>query len=174
NHVLRDYSLSPERNLSLNELIERSQKNQLKAQISYWRGAVIAFWLDTKIRDRTQAHASLDTLMFDLYQQDQNHPGPVPDLTPSRVFQAASRYLPSQDVDQLRSYVEQGSTVEAPSTAWGPCVQRELVEVPTFELGMERAALLERNTVTGLQANSEAKRAGMREGDRVVSMSIYW
>ena len=46
----------------------------------------------------------------------------------------------------------------------GPCVQRELVEVPTFELGMERAALLERNTVTGLQANSEAKRAGMREG----------
>lgn len=75
---------------------------------------------------------------------------------------------------QLRSYVEQGSTVEAPSTAWGPCVQRELVEVPTFELGMERAALLERNTVTGLHANSEAKRAGMREGDRVVSMSIYW
>ena len=174
NHVLRDYSLSPERNLSLNELIERAQKEQLKGRVSYWRGAVIALWLDTKIRERTKAHASLDTLMFGLYQQAQHHPGPLPDLTADRVFQAASRYLPSQDVDQLRSYVEQGSTVEAPSTAWGPCVQRESVEVPGFELGMERAALLERHTVTGLQANSEAQRAGLREGDRVVGLSIYW
>ena len=174
NHVLRDYSLSPERNLSLNELIERAQKEQLKGRVSYWRGAVIALWLDTKIRERTKAHASLDTLMFGLYQQAQHRPGPLPDLTADRVFQAASRYLPSQDVDQLRSYVEQGSTVEAPSTAWGPCVQRESVEVPSFELGMERAALLERHTVTGLQANSEAQRAGLREGDRVVGMSIYW
>jgi predicted metalloprotease with PDZ domain len=174
NQMLRDYFLSPERNLSLNELIERAQKEQLKGRVSYWRGAVIALWLDMKIRERTKAHASLDTLMSDLYQQAQHRTGPLPDLTADRVFQAAARYLPSQDVDQLRSYVERGSTVEAPSTVWGPCVHRESVEVPSFELGMERAALLERHMVTGLQANSEAQRAGLREGDSVVGMSIYW
>ena len=174
NHVLRDYFLSPERDLSLNEVIERARKDQLKGRGSYFRGAVIAFWLDTKIRERTKARASLDTLMSDLYQQAQRRTGPLPDLTADRVFQAASRYLPPPDVDQLRSYVEQGGMVEAPGTVWGPCVQRESVEVPSFELGMERAALLERRTVTGLQANSEAKRAGLREGDRVVGMSISW
>ncbi len=174
NHVLRDYFLSPERNLSLNELIERAQKEQLKARVSYWRGAVIALWLDTKISERTLGHASLDTLMFDLYQQARNYHGPLPDLTADRVFQAASHYLPLQDLEQLRSYVEQGITVEAPSTVWGPCVRRESVEAPSFELGMERAALLERHTVTGLQTNSEAQRAGLREGDRVVGMSISW
>ena len=112
--------------------------------------------------------------MFDLFQQAQHDPGPLPDLTADRVFHAVSRYLPSEDVDQLRSYVEQGSTVEAPGGAWGPCVQREWVEVPSFELGMERAALLERQSVSGLQANSEAQRAGLREVDRVVGMSISW
>jgi predicted metalloprotease with PDZ domain len=174
NHVLRDYYLSPERNVSLKELIERAQKDQVKLRVSYWRGAVIALWLDMKIRERTKARASLDTLMSDLYQQVQQRTGPLPDLTADRVFQAASRYLQSQDVDQLRSYVEQGSTVEAPSTVWGPCVRRESVGVPSFELGMERPALLERRTVTGLQTNSEAQRAGLREGDRVVGMSISW
>ena len=175
NRVLRDYFLSPEKNLSLNDLIERAQKQQVKGRLSYWRGAVIAFWLDSKIRERTQGKASLDTLMFDLFQQArQRGEDRLPELTADRVFRQAARYLPPEDVDQLRSYVEQGTTVEPPDTPWGPCVQRQLLEVPRFELGMDRTALLEQHTIAGLQPNSEAQRAGLEEGDRVAGMSIYW
>jgi predicted metalloprotease with PDZ domain len=112
--------------------------------------------------------------MFDLFRQARRKSDRFPELTPDRVFQVASQFINPEDLRQLRSYVELGSTIEAPAEALGPCVAREMVEMPAFELGMNRADLIEKRIVTGLQPGSEAQKSGLQEGDRVASTSIYW
>ena len=174
NRIFRDYSLSPVRNTSMRELIERSRDEQVKGRISYERGAVTALWLDWTIRQNTQAKSSLDTLMFDLFREARRQKNRFPDLTPDRVFKAASRYINPEDLRQLRSYVELGSTIEAPAEVFGPCIIREMVEMPRFELGMNRTELIEKHTVAGLQSESEAQKSGLQEGDAVIGTSVYW
>jgi predicted metalloprotease with PDZ domain len=174
NRFLRDYTLAPAKNMSLKELIERARIDQNKSRISYERGAAIALWLDWRIRENTRGRSSLDTLMFDLFRAAGRQQNGFPDLTPGRVFEAASGYIGAEDLNQLRSYVELGSTIEAPADAFGPCVVRELVDIPSFELGMNRVDLVEKHTVTGLQPGSNAQKAGLQEADRVIGTSIFW
>jgi predicted metalloprotease with PDZ domain len=112
--------------------------------------------------------------MFDLFRAAGRQQNGFPDLTPGRVFEAASGYIGAEDLNQLRSYVELGSTIEAPADAFGPCVVRELVDIPSFELGMNRVDLVEKHTVTGLQPGSNAQKAGLQEADRVIGTSIFW
>jgi predicted metalloprotease with PDZ domain len=174
NRFLRDYSLAADKNVSLKDLIERARVNQDKSRISYERGAAIALWLDWRVREDTKGRSSLDTLMFDLFRAARRRKNGFPELTPELVFEAASRHIRAEDLNQLRSYVESGSTVEAPAGIFKPCAIREVLDIPSFELGMNRADLLEKETVVGLKSGSNAQRAGLQEGDRVIGMSIYW
>ena len=90
------------------------------------------------------------------------------------MFLAVARYLDSKDSRQFRSYVESGFTVEVVPEAFGPCVVRELVEMPSFELGVDRTELIEKRIVAGLKPGSNAEKAGLREGDTVIGISVYW
>ena len=170
NRMWRDYYFSPAKNASLRELIERSRNDQVKGRISYERGGATAMWLDWKIRQHSGAKLSLDTLMFDLFREGRK----LPELNAERVFRAASRYLSLEDLAQFRAYVEQGMTVEAPADAFGACAVREMVDIPSFELGMNREELLEKRRVAGLQPASEAYKSGLRDGDIVVGTDVYW
>lgn len=174
NRFLRDYHRSPAKNISMRELIDRARDDQVKGQISYERGASTALWLDSRIRQNTGAKASLDVLMVDLFREARRHKDRFPDLTADRIFHAASRYIESNDLRQLRSYVDVGSTIEAPAEAFGPCILRQMVEMPAFELGMNRTELIEKRVVTGLQPGSEAQKSGLQEGDTVIGTSVYW
>jgi predicted metalloprotease with PDZ domain len=174
NRILRDYSLSPAKNVSLRELIDRSRDDRVKGRISYERGALIALWLDTRIRQRTNAKSSLDDMMFDLFQEARRKRLNFPVLTKDRVLQTASRYLSGENQRQLQAYVDLGTTIEAPPDSFGKCATREMVQTNAFELGMNRDALIEKHVVTALQPGSEAQRSGLQEGDRVTGTSVYW
>jgi predicted metalloprotease with PDZ domain len=117
---------------------------------------------------------SLDTLMFDLFREASLQKPPFPDLTPDRVLQAASQYIDPEQMRQLRSYVGMGFTVEAPTDAFGPCVTRLMVDMPSFEVGMNRTELTEKHLVTDLKPGSKAEKSGLKEGDRVIGTSVYW
>ncbi len=51
---------------------------------------------------------------------------------------------------------------------------RVVVEMPEFELGMDRTALIESQRVMALKPGSAAERAGARNGDVVVGTGVYW
>lgn len=174
NRILRDYHFSPAKNISLRELVARAREDNVKGRISYERGAATALWLDSTIRNRTQSKSSLDSLMFDLFREARRERSRFPDLTPDRVLQAASRYIDTEEIRQLRAYVESGSTIEAPADAFGPCVTRVMVDMPSFELGMDRTGLIEKHLVTDIKPGSEAEKSGLKEGDSVIGTSVYW
>jgi hypothetical protein len=49
-----------------------------------------------------------------------------------------------------------------------------MVDMPAFDLGFDREILLEKHLVAGIDVQSEAYKAGLRNGDRVGGMSINW
>jgi predicted metalloprotease with PDZ domain len=129
-------------------------------------------WLDEQIRKHTNNKKSLDDLMRRLRNDATREP--TRPLTTVRVLLTADRYLDRQERHQLRDLVNSGGTVPVPDFPFGRCVCRSVDEVPTFDLGFDRDTLLSKKAVANLRPNSAAFNAGLREGQQVLGMSIYW
>lgn len=170
NRIIRDYLFSPARNATLQELINRSRKDQAKGRIPYERGALIALSLDDEIRRRSMGKSSLDTLMRELFDERKAHA----DLSRERIFAAIGRHLDAGVLNRVRVYVDSGALIEAPQKLRVPCAERVVVEMPEFELGMDRTALIENQQVVALKPGSAAERAGVRNGDVVIGLGVYW
>ncbi|PYT27636.1 MAG: hypothetical protein DMG57_17665 [Acidobacteria bacterium] len=171
NENLRKYLLSPARNVTNQEVIERHRVDSASDVIPYSRGATTALWLDSTIRKGTRGKSSLDTLMFDLVRQARRR---KPALTAERVFRTAGKYIDAAALQQLREYAELGKTIPVPAAALGPCATLQMNDIPTFELGIDREALISQHTVSGVKAGSAAFEAGLRDGQQVTRTNIYW
>jgi len=179
NEKLRDYALAPERNISNEELSERYSKDRSLNKLPYWRGAVLALWLDSQIRRATRNRKSLDTLMLDLVHQASErqrarHKKPDLPVTTERILQAAAKYLNVDSRRRLRQYVELGETIPAPESALGSCVQLRTDMIPSFDLGIDENTLRTKKLVAGVRQDSEAFKAGLRDGQQIIVSSIYW
>jgi predicted metalloprotease with PDZ domain len=179
NEILRNYVLAPERNISNEELTERYSKERSLGKLPYWRGAVLALWLDSQIRHATRNRKSLDTLMLDLVhqataRQQVPHKNPDLPLTTKRILQTAAKYLSATSRHRLRQYVELGETIPAPESALGSCVQLRTDMIPKFDLGMDENTLRTKKLVADVRPDTEAFKAGLRDGQQVIGMSIYW
>ena len=170
NRFVRDYHFSPARNAALQEIISRPRHDQAMGRIPYERGAMIALWLDGEIRRRSNGKSSLDPLMRELFDERKRHP----DLSKERIFAAIGRHVDADILDRVREHVDSGTTIEAPQKVRVPCAERAVVEMPTFELGMDRTALIENQRIVALKPGSAAERAGARDGDVVVGTGVYW
>jgi len=107
NRRLREYQLSPLRRISNAEWQQLSHSSGLGYELSYARGAAVALWADSAIRERSacrqspdNVRQSLDNVMFDLVSEAQG--AAPPELTPERVMDAFARYLGPDQVAQLR------------------------------------------------------------------------
>jgi len=174
NQNLRNYYLSPSRNGSIKELIQLARSGHDKDQISYDRGAAIALWLDWTIRQKTHSQKTLGSVMRELVLEARTKGHPLPELTSDHVFSATSKYISADEQRQMRSYVDGVGNIKFPAKALQPRATEELVEIPSFDIGMNRDRLENNRVVTNLEAGSEAQKAGIQEGDKVTGVSIYW
>ncbi len=170
NRFIRDYHFSSARNSTLQELITRPRQDQAKSRIPYERGAMIALLLDDEIRRRSNGKSSLDTLMRELFDERQHRA----DLSKERIFAAIGRHVEAGVLDRIREHVDSGTTIEAPQKVRVLCAERVVVDLPEFELGMDRTALIENQRIMALKPGSAAERAGARNGDVVVGTGVYW
>lgn len=174
NQNLRNYYLSPSRNVSTNELVQLARSGLSKDQISYDRGAAIALWLDWTIRQETRSQKTLDNVMWELVLEARMQGHSLPKLTSEHVFAAAGKYINADEQTRMRSYVAGRLTFTPPAKALQPCAAERVVDIPRFDIGMNRDQLVQARVVRDLATGSEAQRSGIQEGDRVVGMSIYW
>lgn len=170
NRLTRDYHLSPARNSTLQELVNRPRQDQAKGRIPYERGAMLALWLDDEIRRRSSGKSSLDTVMRELFEERKRHA----DLSKDRIFAAIGRYVDATVLGEVREYVESGTSIEAPQKTRVECAEKKMVKMNEFELGMDRTMLIEKNRVIALKPGSAAERAGLKNGDIVNGISIHW
>lgn len=179
NEGIRKYQLTEGINVPLDEFIRRhSADNSALNQLDYRRGMVLALWLDATIRRKTRNHATLDNVMFDLVDEEKAHlrtgtSKPLR-LTNRRIFRAAAPYLGGSLTQSLRRYAEQGGIIRIPENAFGPCVRSKIESLARFDPGFD-AHLLNKgiNTVSGVELNSQAYRAGLRDGQELVHWSMY-
>ena len=179
NEGIRKYALNEGVNVSLAEFVHRhSADNSVLNQLDYRRGMVLALWLDATIRQRSHNRASLDDVMFDLVRQESAHlrgrdRKPLR-LTNHRIFAAVTPYLGRQLTGSLRRYVEQGGIIPIPEGAIGTCVRARTDLLARFDPGFDASRLNNGNKiVAGVETESEAYRAGLRNGQELLHWSIH-
>jgi predicted metalloprotease with PDZ domain len=177
NAKLRSYELSEGRDVPLAEFVRRhvADKSAL-AGLEYQRGAVIAAWLDATIRHDSDGQFSLNDLMFYLARQDSDYQHKHDRsliVSNKRIFKAASKYIRRASARRLRQYVERGGRIQVPEDALGTCAQSHTETIGRFDLGFDRSSISsESRKVVGVRPDSEAYKAGLRDGQQLLGWSI--
>jgi len=177
NFKLRSYGLSEAKNVPLREFVRRRRTDKSAfSHLEYDRGAMIAAWLDATIRAHSQGRSSLDDLMFYLVRQNGEHKresGKPLFVSNQRFLNAAAKYIRGSSLTELRRYIESGANIELTQDALGPCVASRTEPMGRFELGFDRSSVnAEPHKVVGLKEDSEAYKAGLRDGQQLVGWSI--
>jgi len=178
NRKIREYELREGTNVSLEGFVRRhSADKSVLDQLDHRRGAVLGMWLDATIRQKTGGRTSLDDLMFDMVAEEsayqRKHNGKPLPLTNRRIFRAVSKYAGRKFTRELRSYVEQGGSVPVPEAALGPCAQSHIEDLVKFDAGFDAVSLKKGNKiVSGVEPDSEAYKAGLRDSQELVAWSI--
>lgn len=165
NRFLEDYAVSPVRTESNQQVLADFWNNEAVQKLPYRRGLLLATNWNAEIRRATSGKYSLDTVMRDLVRAAQ---GQQVVLTAKLISQAVSRYAGRDVFPDIQRYVEKGELIPLDKEAFGPDIQLETKDIPTFELGFHLDTLLEKKQIAGVIPTSAAFRAGLRDGQPVV------
>jgi predicted metalloprotease with PDZ domain len=116
NRIVADYWNSPDRNWTEKQWLERSSTHPAEYDLPYSRGAMIALWLDDRLRKNSARRSSLDERMFSLVK---DHPEVL--LTTDYLLSILSLGLSSQEAADLHSFVESGVTIPLPHEVPSDC-----------------------------------------------------
>jgi predicted metalloprotease with PDZ domain len=109
NQIVAAYWSSPDRNWSQIQWLERKHTENAEYELPYKRGAVIALWLDQRIRQKSSNERSLDDCMLALLES------PEKQLSTDFLIASLTKDLPPEDNISLRSFVKDGATVQLPA-----------------------------------------------------------
>jgi predicted metalloprotease with PDZ domain len=134
----------------------------------YVRGRIIALWLDGRIRQESNGQHSLDDVMFEM-ERSADQPYSL-----ARIFNTAGHYLSPQSLGLLeKAVVDHGDLTPPqviPSTS--TCTRLSLQELPTFDIGLDLSHSHASGVVVGVVQDGPAFTAGMRNGQRIVRISV--
>ena len=133
--------------------------------LPYDRGSFYFATVDEEVRKATNGAKSLDDLV--LAMLDRRAHGVLADTAAWRslVRQAVGQ----KGVDEFDAMLS-GGVVEVPSDAFGACFARTTVPLPRYELGFDRKILSEHERIVrGVIPGSAAEKAGVRNGDKLLS-----
>jgi hypothetical protein len=138
----------------------------------YSRGALYAAYLDAGLKKKSGGLRSLDDVVLGLLAAAKSEGKPA--LPVSLFRDLVVRELGpegGEDFDRLIARAER--PVEPPASAFGPCFKRADRKEPMFDLGFDPASLRsDPILIRGLVRGSAAERAGLREGDLVLSAKV--
>lgn len=169
NRRLEGYQTSPLRKVTNAEWKKMSHSSEPGSVLPYARGAAIALWADSAIRERSHGKFSLDNVMFDLVNEAQA-PKPL-ELNEDRVFRAFARYLGPEQVSMIRSMALDGVEVPLPDRLGG-CARLGQVTRTVVDPGFDEKSL-DTKHIAGVDPEGPAYRAGIRDGQEVFRWSIY-
>lgn len=132
--------------------------------LPYDRGSLYFAQLNAEIRKASHGKRSLDDLVRQMIDRRRQRL-PVDQKAWVSLVRSA---LGSRGVAQFDAMMK-GKLVLPPSDAFGRCFVRTTAPLRRYELGFDSAVLMEpARIVRGLVPGSEAARAGVRNGDRIV------
>ncbi|KQQ33830.1 hypothetical protein ASF61_12375 [Duganella sp. Leaf126] len=145
------------------EIMPRFWEDTRIRTLPYDRGALYLAIVDARVRKASGGKRSLDDLVREM--RGQRHAKPQQQL--ALWQQLLARELGPAGT-ALHAAMLAGDLMVPESGDFGPCFQRGEKMVRRFELGFEPASLVgQEKTIRGLQEDSAAAKAGLRNGDVV-------
>jgi predicted metalloprotease with PDZ domain len=169
NDLLTTVWMSPARNATNERVLQDFWKNNDVQKLPYYRGNLLALEWNAQIREASGGRQSFDEVVYALEKRAGGKSAP---LTAERFDTVLAPFTGRSALPDIARVVDRGELI-VPRAAWlGPGAVLEQVEMPTFELGIDRPALLQKK-IAGVAADSAAYRAGLRDGQTVVRRKPY-
>jgi predicted metalloprotease with PDZ domain len=163
------YFTNPLRNLPNEKIAEGFWRDKNAQGVPYQRGFFYFVDVNHKLLMASKGKVSVDTIVLSLL----NRRSRGDRLTPQNWLDEIEKVLGPAGRQEFESVIVHGDTVLAASDAFGPCFDRRSVMMPMFELGFDQHATWDSSppVVHGVVSGSAAQRAGLRDGDKILSMS---
>jgi predicted metalloprotease with PDZ domain len=171
NKKIYDYYVSPARNAPNARVPQEFWKDRFVGKLPYQRGDLLAHRWNAGIKTAHEERFSLDDMMRYILGLTKTSGLVVSDTALNRVIQP---YLTQEILGDLRKYIEKGETIPLDANALGPEVRLKEVAMGPFDLGFDFDASHAQRRITGVQKNGPAFKAGLRNGQLLKGMSIYW
>jgi len=136
-------------------------------ELPYRRGDLVAALLDHAIRAKSAGAQSLDDFAREAVRLGR---GGEKVSTPV-LLERIGRWTDPGFAERVRAIVEDGAPLELPPDLFAPCLAITTVEEPGLELGFDLDASIANGTLTAVQPASAAERAGLRDGQKLASIS---
>ena len=164
NQILRNYYLSPVINQPNSKIKNSFWKNENVQKLPYARGFVFAVYLNSliKLYDDTK---SVDNIILDLFKIAKQQPFSV------KSFKEIAKNYTFQGIEQeISRFIDQGKTINL--TTATPILPLETIKMGQYERGFNRDKILKNKIIHNINPNSNAYKAGLRNGDKVVEFSF--
>jgi len=164
NQILRNYYLSPVINQPNTTIKNSYWKNENVQKLPYTRGFVFAIYLNSliKLHDDTK---SIDNIILDLFKIAKQQPFSV------KSFKESAKNYIFQGIEQeIARFIDQGKIIDL--TAAASILPLEKIKMGPYERGFNRDKILKNKIIHNINPNSNAYKAGLRNGDKVVEFSF--
>lgn len=164
NQILRNYYLSPVINQPNSKIKNSFWKNENVQKLPYARGFVFAVYLNSliKLYDDTK---SVDNIILDLFKIAKQQPFSV------KSFKEIAKNYTFQGIEQeISRFIDQGKTINLTTNT--PILPLETIKMGQYERCFNRDKILKNKIIHNINPNSNAYKAGLRNGDKVVEFSF--
>jgi predicted metalloprotease with PDZ domain len=170
NALLKEYYASPLRLLTAAEMVQKRRTSYEVERLFYKRGALLAHYWDIAIRSRTNNKSSLDDVMRSLLKSAKA--GGL-SLSHKRIGDALRPYLGEKGASDIERYINRGELVPA-DNPFGKCATFEVINYHPWDMGFEADTSFKTRVISGVVSDSNAYRAGLRDGQKWVSGGFVW
>nr|WP_298791779.1 M1 family aminopeptidase [uncultured Allomuricauda sp.] len=162
------YSLSIKEAPNSEMNYENFWSNPEYQKLPYYRGALVAFYLDYSIMNESKGERSLDNLMKDILKSAQEDDQK---LDHAFFLEMLKIYLPEDSEEIFETYIENGTLLPL-AEFYEAMGFRYTSEINVFDLGFQFTE--DRRGILSVAPGSEADKTGLRPGDKIISQSIWF
>lgn len=168
NHVYSEYMYSPARNYSAHTVQAHYFSDSNAQQLPYLQGTLLALKWNAAIDDHSAGHQTLDDAMRLLKRKAKMSEQVLSDHNLGAFL---AGFAGSGVITDIRDYIESGTTIPLPPGALGPCFQLQKKTLYKFDGGFDIASIYRSGIIQGVRQESEAYKAGLRDGQVVTRSS---
>jgi len=169
NSFLRNYWLNPKRNISNQVIASGFWTNKNIERMPYQRGFLIAMLSDQRMR------LVSDLRLRDMLQKMLDHSDGIANHTAvsnrSLLFNIQNR-VGEELGKHIKNVVYNGSTVNLQDQIFSPCLKFVKTPMGDYDPGFDLDTSEHKKQITGLKQNSDAYKAGLRNGQELAGWDI--